>query len=116
MSNMQYEMGLGGSAGHEKTKYLEDVPNYQEKLLKYKLAEYAKEAVKNHELFEYHEDVVKAKVALINAEYGAGAATYKQAKDLRDRFGFRIDINYSYRSEFEDILDEHGNLLNSRTR
>lgn len=105
----------------EKYQFLEDVPNYQEKLKKFKLfKELTKEFQKRlneDNLVFYWPDQADREVREINYIFGPNSAKYRKSVDIRGRNIFRIEIILPKFSEFEDILDEkRENILPSKEK
>ncbi len=97
-----------------KYDFLEDVPDWENKLKRYQLGELLKEKSKNKKLFFYDSVMAGIEARNINDEYGPGSATYKDSSDGAGRKGFSLIIDRPLRPEFKDILDEEDNLLPSR--
>lgn len=96
----------------KKYKFLEDVPDFEKKLKKFKLNELINSKKEN--LFFYDSMRAAMEVRDINDEFGDKTAIYKDASDVYGRKGFFVNISRPFRVEFEDILDSEGNLLPNR--
>ena len=83
----------------EKPTFLQDVPNWQEKLQLRKLALYNRDMAKEGNLFFNYEDGANAEMVKLNAEYGKVVASVE--KSLK---GWRVIIDAPYRDAFKDIL------------
>jgi hypothetical protein len=83
----------------ESKKFLEDVPNWEEKLQLRKLALYNRDMAKEGKLFFSYEDGANAEVTKLNKEYGRIVARVE--KSLK---GYRVVIDAPYRDAFKDIL------------
>lgn len=82
---------------------LEDIPNWQEKLKKYELAQYYIKATTEGMLNFNSSQSAQLTADELNEKYGVGTAMVKDAMP-----GYRLSVNAPYRNEFEDILDQNG--------
>lgn len=97
-----------------KYEYLEDVPNWEEKLKMYKVSRYYVDTVsrKDGELNFNYPDSAEAKTREINETFGVTSAKYKSFKDTFGRTYYHVYIeDRADSSDFGDILDAKGNLL-----
>lgn len=95
-----------------KYKFLEDVPDFEKKLKKFKLNELINSKKEN--LFFYDSMQAAMEVRDINDEFGDRTAIYKDAADVYGRKGFFVNISRPFKVEFEDILDNDGKVLPNR--
>ncbi len=83
----------------ENKKFLEDIPNWQEKLQLRKLALYNRDMAKEGKLFFNYEDGANAEVLKLNLEYNRDVAKVEKGMN-----GWRVIIDAPYRDSFRDIL------------
>lgn len=99
----------------KKYKYLEDVPNWEEKLKKLELFELYQEKIINKKGFYHYGNEAFEEVRNINDKYGKGTATYIPGVDPRTGMrGFILRIEKPSRQEFDAILDINGSILPSK--
>lgn len=97
-----------------KYKFIEDVPDFEKKLKKYKLNELVNEKSEKKKLFFYDSMQAAMLVRDINDEFGDRTAIYKDSTDPYGRRGFFVNISKPFRAEFEEILDTEGKILPNR--
>lgn len=85
----------------ENPKFLEDVPNWQEKLQLRKLALYNRDMAKEGKLRFNYADGANAEALFLNKEYGREVAHVVKGIGLND---WRVVINAPSRDAFKDIL------------
>jgi len=95
-------------------KYIEEVPDYKKQLELYKLSHDWIELGNKFNLFEYYNDTAQSTADAINRKYGEGVASYRPARDMRNRQGYRIYVKRPTLDEFPDILDKDGKILPSK--
>ena len=95
-------------------KYIEEVSDYKKQLELYNLYRNWDELTSKFNNFEYYNDAAQFTVNAINRKYGEGRASYKPARDIKKRQGYRIYIKKPSLDEFINILDKDGKLLPSR--
>lgn len=83
----------------ETKKYLEDIPNWKEKLQLRNLAIYNRDMAKEGRLNFNYKDGADAEVTKLNSDYGRVVA--QTEKSLT---GYRVIIDAPYRDAFKDIL------------
>lgn len=100
----------------EKYSFLDDVPNWNEKLHYYDIDQkFVNDLKKDSENFFFHSTHnADIKLQEFNEKYG-GFAELKSATDGYGRSGLKVVVNVPYEL-YKDILDKDGNLLPTRAK
>jgi gamma-glutamyltranspeptidase len=113
-SDISQARSIEARAQKEKYDFLENVPDWEEKLKQYQLNELLLQKAEKKKLFFYDGMQAAAEARDINDEYGPGSATYVDSVDPIGRRGFSLIIDRPLKSEFNDILDINGSILPSK--
>jgi hypothetical protein len=116
MNYEQLDMFPESGESSQAIHFLEDVKDFEKKVILHELATKAITMAQHGDLVRYDEQSAQLLADDLNSRYGRDTARVSQSKDARGVVAFRVHITIPYRSEFKDILDENGEILPSRNQ
>ena len=100
---------------YEQYKFLEDVPDWDNKLKKFELSRDWQHLTDKYGGYIDHRGTAEIYVKEVEEVYGKASAKVNQTTDPQwKRVAFRVIVDKPLKIEFKDILDINGNILPSR--